>query len=112
MGYAVHLSTDMAASLRTQLVNDAAFLESQGVIDYSLLIGIHEGVEHGRDEWVTQNQPELQRLFALCQQAGASATGTKGKGEGGDESKGGGGGAWDLRRDNNRMRMFDQVQCV
>jgi hypothetical protein len=109
MRCAVNLSTDMAASLRTQLVNDAAFLESQGVIDYSLLIGIHEGVEHGRDEWVNKNEPELKRLFELCRNAkGVGTVKTRGRGgsTGGNESEGEDEYA---AQQATRLRMFDQV---
>jgi len=42
----LHLGTKRSA-LITQLENDAEFLRSQGIIDYSLLVGIHY---HNRDE--------------------------------------------------------------
>ena len=49
MGKSLHLPKDVAMMLLHVLAEDVAFLRDQGVIDYSLLLGIHN-MEHGEEQ--------------------------------------------------------------
>lgn len=89
MGRSLKLPVGMGQQLRRQIVLDACFLERQGVIDYSLLIGVHRRKrrpEHTPrpattpasskdneevDKWSKEHSAELQSLFAELKRTSA-----------------------------------------
>ena len=70
MGRRVVLPPRQAVALTEQIAADARFLGDEGIIDYSLLVGVHYTGVHRKRKWRGQRQGELRELFdkfrALC----------------------------------------------
>ena len=63
----------LAQRLQQQIRKDAAFLQHQNVLDYSLLIGVHrrfnkaKGQHQARDTWIAKHTKELEKLLHVLQ---------------------------------------------
>jgi hypothetical protein len=61
----------LASKLQRQIAQDAAFLKSQNVVDYSLLIGVHRRGDsqkassraRERDNWIAHHTKDLKRML-------------------------------------------------
>jgi len=66
----------LALKLREQIEKDAAFLKSQNVLDYSLLIGIHRRFDHTtsnhreRDAWIAYHTKDLEKVCGIFHTCG------------------------------------------
>jgi len=64
MGYKIRVSPQHAQLLAKQIEQDSLFLENHGIIDYSLLIGIHELEKKEAKAEVTRRKSRLSKVFS------------------------------------------------
>eukprot|EP01052_Picozoa_sp_SAG31_P006778 SAG31_NODE_315_length_17848_cov_18.145811_8_plen_863_part_00 len=72
-------SNDLAAALKTQIEQDAAFLSMQGCIDYSLLVGVARELppwrgDNSQERWIHDNTHTLRQAHELLNPSDGSLT--------------------------------------